>query len=209
GFGASASIPTADGSLPSAAGGTCNFTVTGTIDGKFDYGYFVTVKIGSQLLHGVLYHIHQHQIGSPVLNTHRPVSSSPLNPVFYSPTTSSMAATTMGNANLSYIPAPRSAGRRRRHKNRDPARPKPNRSAYNFFFAEKHFELKTQCPNMEREYSKRIGESWNKLTGEERQLYEDHARRDKERYRKEMQIYKERFNFTEPKQSQEIDVPPR
>ncbi|KAH0456888.1 hypothetical protein IEQ34_014795 [Dendrobium chrysotoxum] len=202
----------ARGSLVPPAGGTCNFTVTGTIDGKFDYGYFVTVKIGSQLLHGILYHIHQHQIGSPpsVLNPDQPVSS-PVNPVFQNPSTCSIAAATMVNANLSYMPATRSAGRRRRLKNRDPARPKPNRSAYNFFFAEKHFELKSQCPHMEREYSKRIGESWNKLTDQERLLYEDCARRDKERYRKEMQIYKERFKFLEPKQSEEtargIDLP--
>ncbi|KAI0500898.1 hypothetical protein KFK09_019116 [Dendrobium nobile] len=211
-FAASAPIPPTDGSMPSATGGTCNFTVKGTIDGKFDYGYFVTVKIGSQLLHGILYHAHQHQIGShpPVLNPNQPVSS-PLNPVFQNPSPCSIAAATMVNANLSYMPATRSAGRRRRLKNRDPARPKPNRSAYNFFFAEKHFELKSQCPHMEREYSKKIGESWNKLADQERLLYEDCARRDKERYRKEMQIYKERFKFLEPKQSEEtargIDLP--
>ncbi|PKU65657.1 High mobility group B protein 9 [Dendrobium catenatum] len=208
-FAASAPIPPTDGSMPSATGGTCNFTVTGTIDGKFDYGYFVTVKIGSQLLHGILYHAHQHQIGSPpsVLNPDQPVSS-PVNPVFQNPSPCSFAAATTVNANLSYMPATRSVGRRRRLKNRDPGRPKPNRSAYNFFFAEKHFELKSQCPHMEREYSKKIGESWNKLTHQERLLYEDCARRDKERYRKEMQIYKESFKFLEPKQSERgIDLP--
>ncbi|KAH0456295.1 hypothetical protein IEQ34_014202 [Dendrobium chrysotoxum] len=115
-------------------GGTCNFTVTGTIDAKFDYGYFVNVRIGSQLLHGILYHIHQHQIGSPpsVLNPDQPVSS-PVNPVFQNPSPCSIAAATMVNANLSYMSATKSARRRRRLKNRDPARPKPNRSAYNFF----------------------------------------------------------------------------
>lgn len=154
-------------------GGACNFTVTGTIDGKFDYGYFVTVKIGSQLLHGVLYHIHQRKRGRSipsVLNPHRPVSSPLVNPVFQTPPPSSLSAATMEISNFSYFPAARSGGRRRRLKNRDPARPKPNRSSYNFFFAEKHFELKSRCPHMEREYSKIIGESWNKLTVEERQV---------------------------------------
>lgn len=32
-------------------------SVTGAIDGKFDSGYLVTVKVGSQRLKGVLYHI--------------------------------------------------------------------------------------------------------------------------------------------------------
>lgn len=30
--------------------------VTGVIDGKFDYGYLATVKLGSDILRGVLYH---------------------------------------------------------------------------------------------------------------------------------------------------------
>lgn len=34
--------------------------VTGTIDGKFDNGYLVTVNLGTDQLKGVLYHIPQH-----------------------------------------------------------------------------------------------------------------------------------------------------
>ncbi|KAK8945063.1 High mobility group B protein 9 [Platanthera zijinensis] len=195
---ASSFIPPAGESLPAAAGGSCNFTVTGTIDGKFDYGYFVTVKIGSQLLHGILYHIHQHQIGIP------PNSSSALaNPIYRTPTPSSFAPVATETAGVPYIPSIRSGGRRRRPKNRDPARPKPNRSSYNFFFAEKHCELKAQCPQMERLYSKKIGESWSKLADEDRQVYEEHAKRDKERYRRELLVYKEKIKFAEAKQSDE------
>ncbi|KAK8945754.1 High mobility group B protein 9 [Platanthera guangdongensis] len=195
---ASSSIPPAGESIPAAAGGSCNFTVTGTIDGKFDYGYFVSVKIGSQLLHGILYHIHQHQIGIP------PNSSSALaNPICRTPPPSSFAPAATETAGVPYIASIRSGGRRRRLKNRDPARPKPNRSSYNFFFAEKHCELKAQCPQMERLYSKRIGESWSKLTDEDRQVYEEYAKRDKERYRRELLVYKEKIKFAEPKQSDE------
>ncbi|KAG0498800.1 hypothetical protein HPP92_003491 [Vanilla planifolia] len=200
GVAASSSIHS-DGSMPSATGGAYNFTVSGTIDGKFDHGYFVTVKIGSQLLHGVLYHIQQHQLGSPpsACNTHQPPVPSSTNPAYKAPAASSSDAATMEKLILPCVPARRSGGRRRRLKSCDPARPKPNRSAYNFFFAEKHSELKVQYPHMEREYSKKIGESWNKLTEEERLVFEGYARRDKERYKKELQVYKERLKFTEPK----------
>lgn len=63
--------------------------------------------------------------------------------------------------------------RRRRRKNRrrgDPNYPKPNRSGYNFFFAERHYELKSLFPNREREFTKMIGESWSSLSPEERMV---------------------------------------
>ncbi|KAG6482568.1 hypothetical protein ZIOFF_059200 [Zingiber officinale] len=41
-----------------------SFTVSGSIDGKFEYGYMVTVKIGTETLRGVLYHVQssRHQL---------------------------------------------------------------------------------------------------------------------------------------------------
>lgn len=61
--------------------------------------------------------------------------------------------------------------RRRRSRSRgDPNYPKPNRSGYNFFFAEKHCKLKSLYPNREREFTKMIGESWSKLGPEERMV---------------------------------------
>ncbi|KAK8494179.1 hypothetical protein V6N12_044595 [Hibiscus sabdariffa] len=51
--------------------------------------------------------------------------------------------------------------RRRRKKSeirrRDPAHPKPNRSGYNFFFAEQHARLKPLHPGKDREISRMIG----------------------------------------------------
>jgi len=79
-----------------------------------------------------------------------------------------------------------------RIRKRDPNHPKPNWSGYNFFFAEQHARLKALHPDKDREISKMIGELWNKLNEEERGVYQDFGLKDKERYKKEMQEYKER-----------------
>lgn len=136
----------------------CNYLLciiipgTGTIDGKFDSGYFVTVKLGSEVLSGVLYH----PIQQPLAGPSNPVSPAP-QPV---------------NAIVPYTRISRhllgSKRRRRRRRRGDPNYPKPNRSGYNFYFAEKHYKLKSLYPNREREFTKMIGESWSNLTAEER-----------------------------------------
>ncbi|KAL2468195.1 High mobility group B protein 9 [Forsythia ovata] len=154
--------------------GLSTFQAIGTIEGKFDCGYLISVKLGEEILSGVLYH--------------------PGNP-------GSSAATQYGNTVIPYIPQlldQNGKGRRRRRRRRwggDPDRPKPNRSGYNFFFAEKHSMLKSLYPNREREFTKMIGESWNKLTSEERMVYQSHGLKDKERYQKEMEEYKERIKI--------------
>lgn len=135
--------------------GPYNFTVTGSIDGKFEYGYMVTVKIGSEILRGVLYHVQQPSAAA----------------------SSSLAAVVSAahEASNEHCTAAMARTRRRRRRGwrcRDPAHPKPNRSAYNFFFAEKHSKLKVLYPHREREFSKMIGESWNKLNEEERLVAE-------------------------------------
>ncbi|XP_022940771.1 high mobility group B protein 9-like isoform X1 [Cucurbita moschata] len=144
--------------------------VTGTIDGKFDCGYLVTVKLGSEVLRGVLYHPDQ-----PVPSDLRPQSTNAIIPY------------TGGRQ--------RHAGRRHRRRRRktDPNHPKPNRSGYNFFFAEKHYKLKSLYPNREREFTKMIGESWNKLSPEERMVYQNIGLKDKERYKRELKEYKEKM----------------
>lgn len=121
------------------------FEAVGTIDGKLDCGYLVSVKLGSEILNGVLYHPEQ------------PNSSELAQPC---------------NAIVPYNPNTKHS--RRRHKKRrgggDPSRPKPNRSGYNFFFAKKHSELKSIFPEREREFTKMIGESWNNLNEEEKKV---------------------------------------
>uniref|UniRef100_A0A0E0EUH9 HMG box domain-containing protein n=1 Tax=Oryza meridionalis TaxID=40149 RepID=A0A0E0EUH9_9ORYZ len=133
----------------------CSFSVTGSIDGKFEHGYLVTVKIAAETLRGVLYRV------------------APPPP-----------------------PPPPARGRRRRgRRQRDPAQPRPNRSAYNFFFKEKHPELKATHPEREREYSKMIGDAWNRLAADDKMVYYRHSAEDKERYKREMQEYNERLKL--------------
>ncbi|KAJ8624832.1 hypothetical protein MRB53_033362 [Persea americana] len=157
------------------AGESLNFPVVGIIEGKFDNGYFVTVTLGSEILRGVLYHL-------PPLGS---------------------ASTSLATPDNAIVPfgTPHLQRRRKRGKRRrDPAHPKPNRSAYNFFFAEKHSTLKLLYPQREREFSKMIGESWNKLTQEERMIYQDCGLKDKERYKREMQEYKDRLKLVQSKE---------
>lgn len=124
------------------------FPATGTIDGKFDCGYLVSVKVGSEILNGVLYYPDQ--------------------------PTSSIATNQSCTAIIPFNPKPPlnlgRRNRRRRKRGGDPSRPKPNRSGYNFFFAEKHSALKSMYPEREREFTKMIGESWTNLSQEERMV---------------------------------------
>ncbi|ONK72824.1 uncharacterized protein A4U43_C04F23610 [Asparagus officinalis] len=173
----------------SSSTGVQNLSVSGTIDGKFEHGYFVSVRVGTQVLHGVLYHAHPldaaysslHQSNYPTSGTNSLLEQSP------------------SNVTDPYIPQTRSSQRRKKYKNRAPGQPKPNRSAYNFFFAEEHAKLKVEHPRKERQYSKMIGDSWSKLTEEERGVYDAYGKRDKERYRRELQAYRERMGLAQPR----------
>lgn len=124
-------------------------TVVGIIDGKFESGYLVTVKIGSEELKGVLY-------------------LAPQDAVQQVPQNYSVFASK--NVNASCVPGIHRRRRRKKSemKKRDPAHPKPNRSGYNFFFAEQHARLKPLHPGKDREISRMIGELWNKLKEPER-----------------------------------------
>ncbi|XP_057468820.1 high mobility group B protein 9-like isoform X1 [Actinidia eriantha] len=149
-------------------------TASGTIDGKFDCGYLVSVKVGSEILKGVLYYPNQ---PDPSISTNQACT-----------------------AIVPYTPMPchsnkRNRRRRRKRRGGDPSRPKPNRSGYNFFFAEKHSMLKSLYPEREREFTKMIGESWSSLNQEERMVYQSYGLKDKERYQKEMKEYKEKANL--------------
>ncbi|KAF8388418.1 hypothetical protein HHK36_027087 [Tetracentron sinense] len=148
--------------------------VVGVIDGKFGYGYLVTVTVGTEKLKGVLYH-------------------TPENPACDGPQYPDVVS------NQSVIdPATSNVRRRRRRKKsemrkRDPAHPKPNRSGYNFFFAEQHARLKPLHPGKDREISKMIGYLWNRLTENDKAVYQEQGMKDRERYRSEMEEYRERL----------------
>ncbi|XP_011649095.1 high mobility group B protein 15 isoform X4 [Cucumis sativus] len=164
-------LPAVSPSSTSPVGG---FPVIGVIDGKFDSGYLVTVTVGTEKLKGVLYQAPEQPSQPQVL---QPVGAF---------------------AKDGSTPTTPNAHRRRRRKKseikrRDPAHPKPNRSGYNFFFAEQHARLKPLYPGKDREISRMIGDLWNKLKESERTVYQEKAMKDKERYRIEMVDYREKL----------------
>ncbi|TKY64740.1 High mobility group B protein 15 [Spatholobus suberectus] len=153
--------------------------VVGVIDGKFESGYLVSVSVGSQMLKGVLYEAPQ----IPVLPASAPRGQN------------TIVMNSNANASAS-MGVPR---RRRRKKSeikrRDPAHPKPNGSGYNFFFAEQHARLKQLHHGKNRDISRMIGELWNELKEPEKSVYQEKAVRDKERYRAEMEDYREKLKM--------------
>ncbi|MBA0696338.1 hypothetical protein Goari_002896 [Gossypium aridum] len=156
---------------PTSTAGT---PVIGVIDGKFESGYLVTVTIGSEKLKGVLYQA--------------PQGAAPQVPHQYG-----VFASKSDSAHASSGVQRRRRRKKSEIKRRDPAHPKPNRSGYNFFFAEQHARLKPLHPGKDREISRMIGELWNNLTESEKTVYQDKALKDKERYRIEMEDYRERL----------------
>ncbi|KDP36861.1 hypothetical protein JCGZ_08152 [Jatropha curcas] len=159
---------------PDPPTGGSSFSAIGTIDGKFDCGYLVSVQVGSEVLSGVIYH--PDKIG----------------------TSSSIVQYSNALIPFTRNRKPRYSGRRRRsRRGGDPSHPKPNRSGYNFFFAEKHYKLKSLYPNREREFTKIIGQSWSNLSAEERMVYQNIGMKDKERYKRELKEYKERLKLRE------------
>ncbi|KAK2352087.1 high mobility group B protein [Trifolium repens] len=140
-------------------------SIVGVIDGKFENGYLVSVPLGSEILKGVLYESPHHIM--------------------------------INNNNIASAALGVQRRRRRRKKSeikrRDPAHPKPNRSGYNFFFAEQHARLKLLNQTMDKDISRMIGELWNNLKESEKTVYQEKAIKDKERYQAEMEDYREKL----------------
>ncbi|XP_010252902.1 PREDICTED: high mobility group B protein 10 [Nelumbo nucifera] len=97
------------------------------------------------------------------------------------------------SSNTSTVP-PRRHRKRSRLALKDPSHPKPNRSGYNFFFAEHYARLKPLHHGQEKAISKKIGHLWSKLTESEKQVYQEKGLQDKERYRSEMLEYRKLSN---------------
>ncbi|AES77227.1 high mobility group B protein 15 [Medicago truncatula] len=140
-------------------------SLAGVIDGKFESGYLVSVSVGSETLKGVLYESPQ--------------------------------SIKINNNNIASAALGVQRRRRRRKKSeikrRDPAHPKPNRSGYNFFFAEQHARLKLLNQTMDKDISRMIGELWNNLKESEKTVYQEKAIKDKERYQAEMEDYRDKM----------------
>lgn len=114
--------------------------VDGVVDGKFEGGYLVTMKVGSQVMKGVLYHASQPQqtMGTP-------------------------SATMVPSSQ-------RRAKKKARGAEVDSQKPKCHRSGYNFFFAEQYARLKPEYHGKERIITKMIGRMWGNLSEPEKQV---------------------------------------
>ncbi|KAJ3697400.1 hypothetical protein LUZ61_001105 [Rhynchospora tenuis] len=174
-----------------------NLAVTGVIDGKFEHGYFLTVKFGSQTLRGVLYHCLDQPPPHSILLP-QPVNFNS-SPAFTTSASNLRAGSQFASASTPPVLGVRRQRRRRKRRpsTMDPNHPKPNRSGYNFFFAEQHAQLKPLHPGKDREISRMIGERWNSLTEIEKNVYQERGRVDKQRYQSELAVYRERQK-TEP-----------
>jgi hypothetical protein len=150
-------------------------TAQGAIKGKFDQGYLVTVTVGGEKLQGVLYHVPPPALNPP---QHADVSSFATEPEVKTATTTVW---------------PRKRPRKEETLKRDPNAPRPNRTGYNFFFAEQSAHYKALHPDVPGlELCRIVGNAWNILTEHEKLPYQEQGLKDKERYRRELQEYREK-----------------
>lgn len=127
--------------------------VTGAIHGKFENGYLVTVTVGTRKLSGVLYHVASTNTlpQNACVQVMMPDVGSELKPAALAPR----------------------VGRKRKKTRvyrKDPNAPRQNQTGYNFFFAEQRAKLKTMQPDKDRAISKKIGELWNRLSENEKNV---------------------------------------
>jgi len=79
-----------------------------------------------------------------------------------------------------------------KRKKQNPKEPKKAMTAYMIFSQEKRADIKKEHPEVTfGETGKLLGESWKKLSEEDRQKYKLQAAKDKVRYQKEMADYKQ------------------
>ncbi|CAM9097412.1 unnamed protein product [Chrysoparadoxa australica] len=82
--------------------------------------------------------------------------------------------------------------RKKHSQKKAPGAPKRGRTAYILFTIDKRPAVKASMPpgpTHSREIAKRLGELWRGLDDESKQVYEDKAKRDKERYTRELRFY--------------------
>ncbi|KAG0625438.1 hypothetical protein M758_2G055300 [Ceratodon purpureus] len=158
--------------------------VQGAIKGKFEQGYLVTVTVGTEMLQGVLYHV------PPAQRTLQHVNVPNLEEPF-----GTQMAISRGD--------PKAGGswrkRRRRDETvkKDPNAPRPNKTGYNFFFADQCAKFKAMHPDADKELGRIMGHAWNNLTEEEKLPYREQSMKDKVRYINELQEYRERLRSNE------------
>lgn len=120
--------------------------VNGVIDAKFEGGYLVTMKVGSKVMKGVLYH----GVKRPSQQPQQAMGTPP----------SGMALASQRRAKK----------KARGAAEVDSQKPKCHRSGYNFFFAEQYARLKPEYHGKERFITKMIGRMWGDLSESEKQV---------------------------------------
>jgi hypothetical protein len=175
-------IPTALTAL--AAPGTEMYTnLVGTkgtvmVDGRFDCGFFVTVKLGRQgamtEFKGVLYYPPpQHTIMSMPMQEKRGVGRPRKD--------GGMMGTPGGDTKDKIM-------------SRDPQAPKPNKTPFNFFSVDARLRAKELNPHMNQtEITKKVGEMWSKASDHEKAPYIALSNQDKLRYQAELEAYNYRL----------------
>ena len=129
--------------------------VQGAIKGKFEQGYLVTVTVGNEVLQGVLYHV------PPIQKTPQHADV----PNYDEPFCAEMA---IPRAEPKPIGSWRKRRRRDERVKRDPNAPRPNKTGYNFFFADQCSKFKAMHPDADKELGRIMGHAWNSLTDEEK-----------------------------------------
>lgn len=78
---------------------------------------------------------------------------------------------------------------------KDPEKPKKSKTSYMYFCQDQREKLLEENPNiLLGEQSKKLGEMWNALDGEEKQKYVTMAEDDKNRYEQELEDYNEKWS---------------
>lgn len=141
--------------------------LVGTVDAKFDCGYFVTVQAGGHQYRGILYSPPPYLV---------PSAPPPL------PTADS-SQDIGGSAKVQYA-------EKKFKPLKDPNKPKQNKTPFNYFSIDARARAKELYPDADqKEISKIVGEMWSNAAGEEKQPYIDQAKRDRERYERELAEY--------------------
>nr|CAD1842296.1 unnamed protein product [Ananas comosus var. bracteatus] len=101
------------------------------------------------------------------------------------------SSTSISNSNSSLHSQEAEIEGKKVRKEKDPSKPKQPMSAFFLFSKERRSALLEENKNV-REIAKIAGEEWKNMTEERRAPYEEIARKEKEEYHRQMEIYKQK-----------------
>lgn len=156
-------------------GASVGHITTGAIDGKFDNGYFITVVVGSEKLHGILYHV-------PTENASPQFATIP-----------GLIRSVGSELDALGLQVQVNKKKKETAPKKDPNAPRPAKKSYNFFYAEQCARLKKNHSPTHRELARMVADLWNNLSDNEKLPYIEQSRRERERYKREMEDYKKRL----------------